>query len=86
MLKKASGVAEWTIEEKSADAYIQGGKEKAARGEVMGTYDLIFGTTFRGGYGGDFSAIRKISNVELGLGEENVKAVTSEVYEAAVGH
>jgi len=82
-LKKASGGAEWTVEEKSAAAYIEGGREKAARGEIMGTYDLIFGTTFHGGYGGDFASIRKISNRELGLEEETLEKVTKEVYEAA---
>lgn len=50
----------------------------------MGSYDLIFGTTFHGGYGGDFSAIRKISNAELGLEEESLEKVTREVYEAVL--
>ncbi|KAK4696269.1 hypothetical protein P7C71_g1626, partial [Lecanoromycetidae sp. Uapishka_2] len=83
-LKKASGGKEWTVEERSADAYIQGGKEKWAKGEIEGVYDLIFGTTFKGGYGGEYSAIRKISNQELGIEEDNLEKVTAEVYQAAV--
>lgn len=50
----------------------------------MGTYDLIFGSMFHGGYGGDFSVIRKISNGELGLEVEDLEKVTKEVYEAVV--
>ena len=83
-MKKADPKAEWTVEEKSADAYIKGGQEKAANGDLMGsTYDLIFGTTFAGGYGADFSA--KVSNKALGLEQEDVDSVTKEVYEELVG-
>lgn len=80
-LKKASGTNNWAVEQKSAQAYIDGGNEKSAKGDMMGTYDLIFGTTFQKGNGADFSSIRKLANRELGLEQENVEQVTKEVYE-----
>lgn len=52
-----------------------------AEGDFMGTYDLIFATTFQQGNGTDFSSTRKIGNRELGLEAENVESVTKEVYE-----
>lgn len=47
----------------------------------MGTYDLIFATTFQQGNGTDFSSTNKIGNRELGLEAEDVESVTKEVYE-----
>ena len=80
-LKKATGNNDWAVEHKSAQAYIDGGNEKLAKGDMMGTYDLIFGTTFQRGNGADFSSTRKLANGELGLERENVEQVTKEVYE-----
>lgn len=51
------------------------------KGDFMGTYDLIFATTFQQGNGTDFSSTNKIGNRELGLEAEDVESVTKEVYE-----
>ena len=61
---------------------MQAGREKAARGDIHGTYDLIFGSTFGGSkYGSDYGNRREISNKELGLEEEDLERVTREVLE-----
>lgn len=80
-LKKASGTEEWSVEQKSSQAYMDGGNEKLASGNMFGVYDLIFASTFQGGHGADFSSGRKIANAELGLEKEDVDTVTKEVYE-----
>lgn len=83
-LKTASGTDDWTVEHKSTEEYLQDGREKAAKGDMMGTLQLIFGTTFQAGNGADFSSIRKLGNKELGLEVEDVKKVTMEVYETSM--
>ena len=80
-LKKASG-AEWEVEHKDAGARIADGKEKLANGDPHGALDLIFGATFHGGYGGDYSA--KVNSQALGLEAQDLETVTREVYEAVV--
>ena len=80
-LKKASNTDDWSVEQKSAQAYMDGGNEKLAKGNVMGLYDLIFASTFQKGNGADFSGGRKVANDELGLEKEDVEKVTREVYE-----
>ena len=61
---------------------MQEGREKAAQGDVYGTYNLIFGTVFGGSkYGSDYGNRREISNKELGLEEEDLESVTKEVLE-----
>ena len=80
-LKKASGAEDWSVEQKSSQVYMEGGREKSAKGDIMGLYDLILATTFQKGNGADYSSIRKIANKELGLEKEDVEKVTKEVYE-----
>ncbi|KAL6715008.1 hypothetical protein ACLMJK_007269 [Lecanora helva] len=78
-LKKVSGTDNWSVEERSAQEYKDGGREKDNRGDIMGTYDLIFATTFQEGNGADFSRGR-LANEELGLGREEVEGVTIDVW------
>ena len=83
-VKAATGTkpTDWTVENKSTEAYIQGGREKAAQGGIHGVYDLIFGSTFGGSkYGSDHGNREEISNKELGLKEEDSESVTREVLE-----
>ena len=83
-VKAASGTkdTDWTIENKSTEAYMQEGREKVAQGNIYGTYDLIFGSVFGGSkYGSDYGTRREISNEELGLEEEDLESVTREVLE-----
>ena len=80
-LKKASGTDNWAIEEKSAQAYADGGKEKLAKGDQFGMYDILFASIFLQGKGSDYSKIQKIANKELGLEPEDLEKVTKEVYE-----
>jgi len=80
-LKKATGTDNWAVGHKSAQTYMDGGREKAAKGDMMGVYDLIFASTFQKGNGADFSSGRKTANAELGLEKESVEEVTKEVYE-----
>ena len=80
-LKKVSGTNAWSIEQKSAQVYMDGGNEKLAKGDVMGLYDLIFASTFQEGNGADFSSSRRLANDGLELETEHVEKVTKEVYE-----
>ncbi len=83
-VKAASGTkdTDWTIEKKSTEAHMQEGREKAAQGDIHGTYDLVFGSIFGGSkYGSDYGNRREISNEELGLEEEDLESVTREVLE-----
>ena len=83
-VKAATGTkpTDWTVENKSTEAYIQGGREKAAQGDIHGVYDLIFGSIFGGSkYGSDYGNRREISNEDLGLEEEDLESVTREVLE-----
>ena len=80
-LKKASGTNDWAIEDKSAQAYYDGGKERWGKGDATGLYDMLFGMHFIPGLGADFSRERRLANGELGLEKEDLEKVTKEVYE-----
>ena len=79
-LKKASGTNDWAVEEKSAKVWEDEARAKEQKGDVAGTYELIFATMFQEGKGGEFAG-KGLENAALGLPDEDLETVTKEVFE-----
>lgn len=75
----ATGSSNWEIEQASAAKFYKEGQEKIAKGDLSGVFNLIFGAIFEEGHGQDYSSIRKISNEELGLPEEDLPEVVKKL-------
>lgn len=59
--------SDWVVEDVDAEAYIREGKAMVAKGDFMGTVNILGGMIFKGGMGGDHESIRGVSNEILGL-------------------
>ena len=71
--------ADWRIETLDADAYIEEGKAKLARGELAGMVNVLGGMLFKGGMGGDYESVRGTSNAVLGLPQESLDGAVREI-------
>lgn len=75
--------ADWIITKASAQEYIDEGSAKIVRGDLSGMMNLIFGTIFKAGLGGDFEAERGGTiNEVLGLPKEDMVDVLRGVIDA----
>lgn len=71
--------SDWNINKASAQAWIDEGNEKLAKGDFEGMINLLYGGILKEGLGGDFEATRGISNEVLGLPKEDIVEVVKEV-------
>lgn len=78
-LLKATGTEEkeWKVTKVPVDVAIAGGRKAFAAGDHKGGLDMFVGTMFKEGSGGDFRS--KSNNVDLGLDEEDLDEVVSQV-------
>lgn len=70
---------DWTIEHGSVEAYLARGGEKMSKGDFTGLFDMLFGTMYSKGHGGDFQSTRGVENGMLGLPEERLDDVMAKV-------
>ncbi|KAB8346053.1 hypothetical protein FH972_023105 [Carpinus fangiana] len=63
---------DWAIEQVDPDQTSEDAKKRAATGDYGAIVDLVYGTTFRQGYGGDYEATKSVVNKLLGLESEDL--------------
>jgi hypothetical protein len=73
--------ADWTVEKVSAEEVTGAAKAKAKAGDMAALMELMYGTIFREGYGGDYNETRVIANAFLELEEEDFEETVREVVE-----
>ena len=73
--------ADWIIQQKDAQQYIDGGAQALKQGDFMsGMTALLYGHHFKAGLGGDFESTKGTANKLLGLPEqEDIEEVTAQV-------
>ncbi|ERF75379.1 hypothetical protein EPUS_00172 [Endocarpon pusillum Z07020] len=74
--------SDWTVKKASAQAWIDEGNEKVAKGDFSGMINLLYGAVMKEGLGGDFEATRGTSNEVLGLPKEDMVEVIKKIVEA----
>jgi hypothetical protein len=68
--------SDWTIKKADAQAYIDEGNAKMAKGDFSGMINLLYGTMFKEGLGGDYEGVYgKTDSGVLGLPEEDMVEV-----------
>jgi hypothetical protein len=78
-LKKATGTEDndWEITKVPVDEAIAQGYKEAQNGNQIGMVDVLYGTNFKPGMGGNFQ--HKLDNKVLGLHEEDLDEVVARV-------
>jgi hypothetical protein len=71
--------SDWKIEKKSAQAFIDEGHERVQKGDFYGTVNILYGSHFKEGLGGDFSSAKGTANAVFGLPEEDLVEETRTV-------
>ena len=69
----------WTVEKVSAVEAIDAAKVKANAGDLPAIMEVLYGTIFREGYGGDYEVTRRIVNELLELEDEDFEETVREV-------
>ncbi len=79
-VQRATGTTptDWTVTHKPVDQWIQEGREKFAKGDLMGMVNMLYGATFKKGLGDQFHG-REVANEKLGLKEEDLDEVVQRV-------
>ena len=78
-LEKATG-SKFTVNPASTDDMLREGREKIAKGNFYGNYDLLFGSGFReDGVFMNHSSYHKLANEELELPKEDLDEVVRQV-------
>ena len=67
---------DWQISKRPVDEAIKSGHEKVAGGNFMGMIDVLYGTNFKPGAGGDYGETKGLDNKILGLPEEDLDEAT----------
>ena len=70
---------DWTVEKVSTVEAIDSVKVKANAGDMSAVMELLYGTVFREGYGGDYDGTRMIVNKMLGLKDEDFEVTVREI-------
>jgi len=73
--------ADWTIEHIDAQEFMDQGAEKLAKGDFMGTVNLLYGSTMKEGAGGNYESVRGVSNGVLRLPEEDLDESVKSIVE-----
>lgn len=78
---RATGTSgkDWTVEKVSTVEATGSAKVKANDGDMSAVMELLYGTIFREGYGGDYNRTRVIINKMLGLEDEDFEETVREV-------
>ena len=71
----------YAIEKVSSKDKIETAQQALAKGDPIGTYDIIRGAFFAGGYGAHFEADGEVANEWLGVPRLSLDEVVSEVLE-----
>ena len=66
---------DWKIEQMGAQAWMDDGRERMAKGDFLGGMNLVYGNVFKEGNGGDYETSRGLSNGFLGLEKEDLDEV-----------
>lgn len=76
-VQKATGTkaSDWKIEHKTADAHIQDGKDRLAKGDFYGMVSMLYGTNLKEGAGGNYESVKGTANKALGLPTEDMDEV-----------
>jgi hypothetical protein len=74
-----TGDSDWTIEKRSAQAYIDEGHQRIQRGDFYGVGNILYGYHFKEGLGGDFSSTKGTANAVLRLPKEDLVEETRSV-------
>ena len=79
-VQRATGTKmdDWTVTYKPLDEWIEQGREKMAKGDHSGMIAVMYGCTFKKGFGDLFHG-REVANEKLGLKEENLDEVVQQV-------
>jgi hypothetical protein len=64
-------VSDWTVEEGSAERWIEEGKERMAKGDFYGAVNTLYGQLFIEGSGSNYQ--NKVANEVLGLPKEDLQ-------------
>lgn len=73
--------AGWKVEDKAVQDLIDEGHRMIDAGQSMGHFKIIFGVTYKDGFGGDYS--QKLHNKMLGLEEEDLDEAVKSGIDAA---
>ena len=79
MRATATSGRDWTVEKVSSVKVINAAKERASAGDMSAVMEVLYGTVFTEGHGGDYEGTREIVNGLLGLEEEDFEEVVREV-------
>jgi hypothetical protein len=71
-------LADWTVTHLTTDQLIQEGRDKLEKGDGMGMFGLLYGSTFKRGLGDQFHG-REVANQKLGLEGEDLDEVVRRV-------
>lgn len=79
-LERATGTtpSDWTVTHISVDQFIQEGRDKVAKGDWWGMINVLYGCSFKRGFGDQFHG-REVANEKLGLKEEDLDEVVRRV-------
>ena len=85
-VQRATGTSEddWNITSSSAAQAVQEGWEKLHSGNFMGIIDILYGTNFNRGSGGDYESSKGTANGIMGLQQENIDDVVRAVVDKTV--
>ncbi len=79
--QKATGTSasDWKIEHSTAEAFINEGKERLAKGDFYGMVNMLYGTNMKQGAGGNYESTKGTANKALGLPKEDMDEVMKRV-------
>ena len=82
-LKRVTGTkdSDWKVSYRNGFEAVAEGNKQLAKGNFRGGIDVIYGTVFLPGKGGDYSQTKGTANKALGLPVEDLDEVTSKVVE-----